>query len=133
MARTLTYSKAHHLSTLHDELIAAGYRPEIVQGEDPARADWIGLTFADNFADEAGVAAVVARHDRDRARREWDEARAREAQDGRGLATVEVELTAAIEGLPAPLTLVALRPVLLAMLRALVRLVRLERRRQGAD
>lgn len=60
----LTYTHARNLDRLHDELLAAGYAPLGVEGVED-EPEGICLTFADDFADEAGVAAIVAAHDPD--------------------------------------------------------------------
>ena len=79
--RTLTYTKAHHLMTLHGELNAAGYHPAPVVGEDPARPFHLELGFPDDFADDAGVEAVVMAHDRAAALAAYEAARQAEADD----------------------------------------------------
>jgi hypothetical protein len=77
VARTLTYTKPHKLSLLHDQLLAAGVNLVLVEG----RGDDIMLTVADNQP-EAAVDAVVAAHDAsvlslsEQAARNLDDARA---------------------------------------------------------
>ncbi len=132
MSTVLRYTRPHLLSALHDELIAAGLPPTRCEGGYAGRPDELTLEYAPDV-DEVAVAAVVARHDREAAQRGWDEARAREAADGDELVRADVRLAAAIEGLPAPLTLAALRPVLLTMLAVLRALVREAARRRGAN
>jgi hypothetical protein len=57
MSVTLTYVKAHDLSQLHEELLAAGLTPERVEG----LGDDVTLTFPDGQA-QGPVDAVVAAH-----------------------------------------------------------------------
>lgn len=54
--RTLTYSKPHRLSQLHDELIAAGITPLRVEGKD----NDIWLTVEDGVSDSAVQARIDA-------------------------------------------------------------------------
>jgi hypothetical protein len=61
MAMRLEYTVPHHLSALHDELIAAGIHPTYV-GDDPDDPDGVVLEVPDGTA-EAAVAAVIAAHD----------------------------------------------------------------------
>jgi hypothetical protein len=65
MSKRLHYLKAHNLSKLHDELLAAF--PSLAVEKNPilgveGLGDEIWLTVPD-AADEAAIAAVVARHD----------------------------------------------------------------------
>lgn len=57
MSKQLQYVRPHLLSRLHDELVAAGIRPERVEGI----GDEITLTVPDSQS-EAPVAAVVQAH-----------------------------------------------------------------------
>lgn len=76
MSVVLTYTKAHDLAQLHQELLAAGLAPERVEGErvevvtpdpDPDQGDVvtyedrITLTMPDGV-DEPAIAAIVAAH-----------------------------------------------------------------------
>jgi hypothetical protein len=61
MTKRLTYTRAHRLGALHNELIAAGIAPGYL-GDAPDDPDGIEMDVADN-QDEAAVAAVVAAHD----------------------------------------------------------------------
>lgn len=56
--KRLRYERPHKLTRLHEELLAAGIRPERVEGD--GATCW--LTVAD-AVDEAAVAAVVNAHD----------------------------------------------------------------------
>jgi hypothetical protein len=63
--RTLTYTRPHDLSRLHDELLAAGAIPLLTdKGTTPVQGlgDEIYLTVPDD-ADEQAIAAIVAAHD----------------------------------------------------------------------
>ena len=81
MVRILEYTKAHFLPALHQQLIDAGYTPWPVVGEDPARPFHLELGFPDDFADDAGVEAVVMAHDRAAALAAYEAARQAEADD----------------------------------------------------
>jgi hypothetical protein len=61
MAMRLEYTVPHHLSALHDELIAAGIHPTYV-GDAPDDPDGVVLEVPDG-TDPQAVAAVVAAHD----------------------------------------------------------------------
>lgn len=56
MSKRLHYTKPHHLSKLHDELLAVGIVPERVEGE----GDDIWIT---TDAAAAAVAGVIEAHD----------------------------------------------------------------------
>lgn len=58
MSQTFTYTKAHKLSLLHDQLLAAGVAPSHIEGI----ATDIRVTVADGVA-KAAVDAVVTAHD----------------------------------------------------------------------
>jgi hypothetical protein len=128
--RTLTYTKAHHLATLHAELNAAGYHPWPVVGEEPARPFHLELGFPDDFADDAGVEAVVMAHDRAAALAAYDAARQAEQDDNAQARQVLAQLTSAIDGWPAATNAQKLDAVLLC-LRVCRVLVRLALRRLG--
>lgn len=131
MTKRLEYTKPHHLSTLHNQLVAAGYRPAPVEGEDPQRPGWLALTFPDAFADVAGVAAVVAAHDRAGAVAAWQAARDAETQEDGALPLRLADLDAAIVAWPAATTAQKLDGVLV-LLRACRLILRLQLRRRGA-
>lgn len=92
MTKRLEYSKAHHLSTLHDELNAAGIAPTYL-GDKPGTAWGIEMDVADD-QDETAVAAVVNAHDRAAAQAAWDAARQAEASDNDGIRTAVAVLLA---------------------------------------
>lgn len=132
MTKRLTYTKAHLLTALHDELIAAGIHPTYVGG-DPADPDGIVLELPDD-ADEAAVAAVVAAHDGAAATAAWDAARQAERdEDGavRGLLTQLDDAIATASG-AGTLTAAQVKGGLLLALRAIRLIVRYELRRRGA-
>lgn len=54
----LTFNTPHHLSKLHDELLAAGFVPRLVEGDGAS----VSLEF-DSAVDEGAVGAVVDAHD----------------------------------------------------------------------
>lgn len=60
MAKRLPFAKAHRLSKLHDELLAAGITPERVEGTVDGKTCWITV---DDAFDPAVVQAVVDAHD----------------------------------------------------------------------
>lgn len=131
MTKRLTYTKAHLLTALHDELVAAGIRPSYVGGTagDP---DDIELA-VDDAVDEAAVAAVVAAHDRAAATAAWDAARQAERDEDtqvRGLLAQLDDAIATASG-TGTLTAAQVKAGLLLALRAIRLIVRHELRRRG--
>lgn len=132
MTKRLSYTKAHLLDALHDELIAAGIRPSYV-GDQPGTANGIELDVADE-QDEAAVAAVVAAHNRAAAQAAWDAARQAERdEDGqvRGLLSQLDDAIAVATG-AGTLTGVQVKAGLALALRAIRLIIRYELRRRGA-
>lgn len=132
MTKRLTYTKAHVLTTLHDELIAAGIYPTYL-GDKPNTANGIDLDVADD-QDEAAVAAVVAAHNRAAAQAAWDAARQAETDDDtavRGLLTQLDDAITTAQG-AGTLTAAQVKGGLLLALRSIRLIVRYELRRRGA-
>lgn len=128
----LTYTKAHHLTALHDELIAAGIHPTYV-GDDPAVADGIALEVSDD-QDAAAVAAVVAAHDGAAALAAWQAARQAERDEDSQAAGYVAQLDDAIATAQAAgtLTNAQIKGGLLLALRGIRLIIRYELRRRGA-
>lgn len=128
----LTYTRPHHLATLHDELLAAGIAPAYL-GDDPAVADGIALEVPDD-QDEAGVAAVVAAHNRAAALAAWQAARQAERDEDGQAAGFVAQLDEAIATAQAAgtLTNAQVKAGLLLALRACRLIIRYELRRRGA-
>lgn len=128
----LMYTRAHHLTTLHDELIAAGIHPSYVGGvaDDP---DGIVLEVPDGTS-AAAVAAVVAAHDGAAAVAAWDAARQAEAAEDSQAAGFVAQLDEAIATAQAAgtLTNAQIKAGLLLALRGIRLIIRYELRRRGA-
>lgn len=129
MTKRLEYTKAHHLSTLHDELVAAGIRPSYLATR-PGTVFGIEMDVADD-QDEAAVAAVVMAHDRAAAQAAWDAARQAEAAEDSALDQRIADLDAATAALQGTPTANQVRLALLDVARATRLALRLERRRRG--
>jgi hypothetical protein len=132
MTKRLTYTKAHLLSSLHDELIAAGIAPTYL-GDKPGTANGIEMDVADE-QDEAAVAAVVAAHNRASAQAAWDAARQAEADDdtqARGL-VAQLDDAITLASGAGTLTAAQMKAGLLLALRSIRLVVKYELRRRGA-
>ncbi len=132
MTKRLTYTKAHILTALHDDLVAAGIHPSYV-GDTPGDADGIELEVADS-QDEAAVAVVVAAHDRAAAVSARQAARQAERDEDTQVRGIVAQLDDAIATASGAGTLTAaqLKAGLLLALRAVRLLVRHELRRRGS-
>lgn len=128
----LEYRVAHHLTSLHDELIAAGIHPTYL-GADPATPDGLVLEVPDGTI-EAAVAAVVAAHDAAAARAAWDAARRAERDEDGQAAGFVAQLDDAIATAQAAgtLTNAQIKAGLLLALRGIRLIIRYELRRRGA-
>lgn len=125
----LEYAVAHHLPTLHDELIRAGISPTYL-GDDPDDPDGIEMEVPDG-TDPAAVAAVVAAHNGAAARAAWQAARQAEADDNAqvraAVATLATDadnliaLATALENTANTLTTQALRDRMASIARGLAR------------
>jgi len=129
MTKRLTYTNVE-VNTLHDALIAAGIVPSYVGG---VRDDPTGAVIEVADADAAGVASVVAAHDRAAAVAAKQAARDAEAQEYGQAPAILTQLDDAIATVQGAGTLTAaqVKAGLLLALRSIRLIVRYELRRRG--